>query len=445
MHLASKRLAAPLLFLAWCAFALWQYAGYRRERDLLRTSLQEQTHSILHAVVGGVESHRRRGPYYREQLQGMIDELAGSQDILAAAILAADGATVASAGAYDNLRLNADVAPGAYWYDAGFRLVEHFELPPAEPGGGGLGRGPGRGQGQRGNRNRAANDAPFTSGGAYIAGILVDREKTDSLIRHAINSHLLVGFAGALVTAIAYVAWRASVKVINAQAESQLLQRESKHLRELSQAAAGLAHETRNPLGIIRGWTQRLAQSEPDKDRQRQAQLVIEECDRLTARINQFLAFAKPQTPHQEAVPLRQLFDELSMLLEPDLSEQHLRLETHLTPPETTVTADRELLRQALFNLLQNAIQFSPMGEAITITATRNNGLGCRIEVCDHGPGVAADSVDSLFTPYYTTRSDGTGLGLAIVRQIASAHGWQVDYRPRTGGGSQFMLENIDG
>ena len=69
MNLASKRLAAPLLFLAWCAFALWQVADYRRERDLLRTSLQEQSHSILHAVVGGVESHRRRGPYYREQLQ----------------------------------------------------------------------------------------------------------------------------------------------------------------------------------------------------------------------------------------------------------------------------------------------------------------------------------------------------------------------------------------
>lgn len=443
MNLASKRLAAPLLFLAWCAFALWQVADYRRERELLRTTLHEQTHSILHALVGGVESHRRRGPYYREQLQGMIDELVGSQDILAAAILADDGATVASAGAHDNLRLNPAVAPGAYWDDAGFRLVEQFELPPVEPGG--LGRGPGRGQGQRGNRNRAANDAPFAPGGAYIASILVDRKRTDALIRHAINLHLLVGVAGGLVAAIAYVAWRTSLKAIAAQAESQLLQRESKHLRELSQAAAGLAHETRNPLGIIRGWTQRLAQSEPDKDRQQQAQVVIEECDRLTARINQFLAFAKPQTPRQEAVPLRPLFDELSMLLEPDLSEKQLRLEPHLAPPETTVIADRELLRQTLFNLLQNAIQFSPAGEAITITANCNNVSGCRIEVCDRGSGVAADSVDSLFTPYFTTRSDGTGLGLAIVRQIASAHGWQVEYRPRSGGGSVFMLENIDG
>ena len=75
MNLTSKRLAAPLLLIAWCAFAIWQVADYRRERDLLRATLQEQAHSILHAVIGGVESHRRRVPYYREQLQGMIDEL----------------------------------------------------------------------------------------------------------------------------------------------------------------------------------------------------------------------------------------------------------------------------------------------------------------------------------------------------------------------------------
>lgn len=444
MNLTSKRLAAPLLLIAWCAFAIWQVADYRRERDLLRATLQEQAHSILHAVIGGVESHRRRGPYYREQLQGMIDELVRSQDILAAAILAADGAIAASAGAHDKLRLNDAPKPGAYWDDAGFRLVEQFELPPAEPGGG-LGRGPGRGQGQRGNRSRASNDDPFTSGGTYVVSILVDRDRTAALVRHAANSHRLFGLAGALVAAIAFIAWRASVKAIAAQAESRLLQHESQHLRELSQAAAGLAHETRNPLGIIRGWTQRLAQSEPDNDRQHQAQVVIEECDRLTSRINQFLAFAKPQPPRKDAVPLLPLFDELHGLLEPDLSEKQLQLRQHLTPSDTIVTADRELLRQALFNLLQNAIQFSPAEEAITITANCINGSRYRIEVCDRGPGVAVDSVDSLFTPYYTTRTDGTGLGLAIVRQIANAHGWSVNYQSRTGGGSIFALENIDG
>ena len=69
---------------------------------------------------------------------------------------------------------------------------------------------------------------------------------------------------------------------------------------------------------------------------------------------------------------------------------------------------------------------------------------GRRIEVADHGSGVAAESVDSLFTPYFTTRPDGTGLGLAIVRRIASAHGWEAGYTARAGAGSVFWLDRIN-
>ena len=67
------------------------------------------------------------------------------------------------------------------------------------------------------------------------------------------------------------------------------------------------------------------------------------------------------------------------------------------------------------------------------------------MEVEDRGPGVEQQAVGSLFTPYYTTRAAGTGLGLAIVRQIGTAHGWRVGYRPRCGGGSIFEIDGIDG
>ena len=173
--------------------------------------------------------------------------------------------------------------------------------------------------------------------------------------------------------------------------------------------------------------------------------LFRSECDRLTARINQFLAFAKPCEPSPEPVDPDRIIDELTALLQPDLDAKDLKL-THLpTRPARTIRADREMLRQALFNLMQNAIQFAPRGETVEVGVSGSEDGFCRIEVADPGPGVADDAVDLLFTPYFTTRADGTGLGLAIVRRIAGAHGWQVGYSPREGSGSVFWLDHIHG
>jgi signal transduction histidine kinase len=233
---------------------------------------------------------------------------------------------------------------------------------------------------------------------------------------------------------------------VRARGRATVLETETRYLRELSQAAAGLAHETRNPLGLIRGWTQRLAQSDvDDPERREHTRAVIEECDRVTARINQFLAFARPHEPTPEPVELDRLIDELAMILQPDLETKNVALERDVPASSATVRADRELLRQALFNLVQNAIHFSPEGAEVGIRLDCGQNGGCRIVVADRGPGVAPDAVDSLFSPYFTTRADGTGLGLAIVKRIASLHGWRVTYSPRPEGGSIFSLDGIHG
>ena len=142
-----------------------------------------------------------------------------------------------------------------------------------------------------------------------------------------------------------------------------------RHLRELSQAAAGLAHETRNPLGLIRGWTQRLAQAAmPEAERQKHTSALIEECDRVTARINQFLAFARPRDPEIESIDIRNMVEEMAMIMQPDLESRQLQLVGHVAPSAGGLKADRELLRQLIFNLLQNAVQFAPAGSTIDLT-----------------------------------------------------------------------------
>jgi signal transduction histidine kinase len=380
-----------------------------------------------------------------------LEELVKSKDVLAVAITSDDGSSLLSAGKTELLDRSSPLAEGKFWEAGGLRSVDEFQLapPPTRPHGGGGGP-----EGRPGRRNQPQQqldtdpdfEHPFSAGGQFAAILVLDRRQADAQCRGAASLRIWVFSAGGLVLFCLALVWRATVRLAEARGHARLLESEARHLRELSQAAAGLAHETRNPLGLVRGWTQRLSQAGLDSpQQQQQAQVVVEECDRVTSRINQFLAFARPCEPKLAPVNVAEVVDELAALLEPDLEAKNLTLRRVARGPGVTIHADREMLRQALFNLVQNAVQSAPEGAAVE-TAVRCGPNGHRrIEVADRGPGVAADAVKSLFMPYFTTRSNGTGLGLAIVRRIATAHGWEAGYAPRPGGGSVFWLDQIQG
>jgi signal transduction histidine kinase len=436
-----------VLLSVWGAFSAWQYRSYVRERELIEETLHQQARSVMTALVGGIQSHRRLGRFLELQLRGMLEELGKSPDVIAVSIWAGSEKPILGAGQVERLDLHGGSEPSDRWTSAGFQLIEAFDLQPPEAGaelGGGHGGGGGRGYGLRWRTEAEDEDSRFAAGGRFLAALLLERTRADQMNRRSAWSHAFVTGAGGLVCFCLAWVWRASVRVLEAQGRTRLLEAEARHWRELSQAAAGLAHETRNPLGLIRGWTQRLLQDEsPYPDRQRHARAVLEECDRVTARINQFLAFARPCEPALAAVHPQSLVDELAVILQPDLEARRLRLDVVVAPGLTQIQADRELLRQALFNLIQNAVAFAPDGDAVTISVVGESGGSCRLDVADRGPGVPPEAVGSLFAPYFTTRSTGTGLGLAIVRRIAAAHGWEAVYRPRPGGGAIFSLQGL--
>jgi len=428
------------LVLAWIVLAAWQYHEYGHEREQVQETLSRQSSSIMNALVGGIQSHRRLGRFFEEQMRGALDELVKAEDVLAVSIASDEGRVILSAGRTELFEGLPPVASGNSWDTAGFRHVESFELAPITEGPRGPGWAGGRGMGRGRAWDAQDDDSPLSQGGRFTATLLLDRARADAQCQAAARLRMFVAGAGALVLVCVAVAWWATVRLLEVRARTQLLETEARHLRELSQAAAGLAHETRNPLGLIRGWSQRLAASGlPSAEQREHADAVVEECDRVTARINQFFAFAKPCAPSLAPVEPDGLVDELAILLEPDLEAKRLTLARTASSRGQTIQADRELLRQVLFNLLQNAIQFSPDGGSVEVAVSLGSGAG-HIEVADRGPGVAADAVDALFTPYYTTRSGGAGLGLAIVRRIAAAHGWRVDYHARPGGGAVFQL-----
>lgn len=427
------------LLLALAALAAWQWDEYGHECALARETVSGSADAVMNALVGGVQSHRRLGPFFSQQIQGVLEGLVQSEDLLAVALVSENGKPVLSAGEVDLLDLAPPLQSGGHWDGAGFRLVRPFPLPSEAGGPGG-----GYGRGRRRQMEEEDSSSSFQPGTTVTAILLVDRGRADrACARAGLLRSSVVGASWLIVLCIAF-AWRATVRLAEARGKQRTLEIEARHLRDLSQAAAGLAHETRNPLGLIRGWTQRLAETgAASSEDRRQARAVVEECDRVTARINQFLAFARPSEPKLERFDPAEVVGELAVLLEPDLAARQVILLG--MAPGATIRADREMFRQALFNLLQNAVQASPENAAVEISAAGGRRGTVRIEVADRGPGVPGAVVDKLFTPYFTTRVGGTGLGLAIVRRIAAAHGWEVGYTPRAGGGALFWLDGMHG
>jgi len=423
-----------ILLLMWLGFAVWQWHELSHEQEQADISLDRQGKTAHHLLVSSIVSHRRMGSSFDAMVQASLDEIVKSKEIISVLIFDGDtGESLLAAG--EPLPPATPVQEAHYHWSGAFDLSPDFRV-----GGGGFGGGFGRGRG-RGQRESEMEPSRFQPGHSYSTVFVLDRSEVDRQLAQATWLRCwLVVTAGLILLLLAF-AWLATVRLLEARSRERILQSEADHLREMGQAAAGLAHETRNPLGLVRGWTQKLAQAATSSPEvQQQAQAVIEECDRVTARINQFLAFAKPCDPKRQDVDLEQLAAELKIILEPDLEAKQLTIEYKAEPSSATVSVDREMFRQAVFNLVSNAIAFSPSEGVIEIANVQRQDGKTQIEIADRGPGVSPDDVESLFTPYYTTRDGGTGLGLAIVKRIARIHAWHVGYRPRPGGGSIFWL-----
>jgi signal transduction histidine kinase len=213
-------------------------------------------------------------------------------------------------------------------------------------------------------------------------------------------------------------------------------------LSEKNLAAAGLAHETRTPLGVVRGMAQ-LQSEDPSisPDIKERALLMIEEVDRITSRLNDFIEYSRMREPILQPTNLNEHFLKLKKLFRYDLEDAHIQL--HLPASELPwIWADEDMLQQVFFNLIHNALQVCPQNSTISIHCYHNKTkLNCIVE--DNGPGIPAEIADSLFRPYVTRRQNGTGLGLAVVRQICQRHQVSIDFENIPSGGTRFILSGF--
>jgi signal transduction histidine kinase len=140
-------------------------------------------------------------------------------------------------------------------------------------------------------------------------------------------------------------------------------------------------------------------------------------------------------------VALNAVVTEVVRALNYDIDEKKISVDAKIE--SFPIEADEQLLRQALFNLLLNAIQAVGEGGQIQFAAHRNGSSEAVLEIRDNGPGVLPEQRLEIFKPYFTTHQKGTGLGLAVVQQIVLAHGWEIECVANEPKGAVFRISHL--
>ena len=252
----------------------------------------------------------------------------------------------------------------------------------------------------------------------------------------------IIAFFAGISALGAGLAWGNVSKTYQLQIRLVRVSELNTHLKEMNLAAAGLAHETRNPLNIIRGMAQMLSkQPDAPAEIREKTRTIIDQTDIVTAQLTEFINYSRPREVRRTAISLNSVLNEVVRTLGYDLDEKKVRLET--SGEQFSIEADDQLLRQALFNLVLNAIQaVGPNGQIQVVTRRQNNSEGF-IEIRDDGPGVLPEQRAEIFKPYFTTQPKGTGLGLAVVQQIVLVHGWEIQCLPNEPKGAVFRISHL--
>lgn len=215
----------------------------------------------------------------------------------------------------------------------------------------------------------------------------------------------------------------------------------------LAELAGGFIHEIKNHLSTLNLNLQLLGEDfqDPENQRERRALARVQklqgECQRLVDLSNDFLRFARLRELPLEPGDLRKLVEEMVDFFAPTARAANIEIKTFLPADLPTLRMNKEMLSQAILNLLLNAVQAMPNGGEITIQAAHEDG-NVTLSLIDTGSGIAPDVLPKIFRPFYSTKSKtgGSGLGLPTTKKIIEAHGGMIDVQSEVGKGTKFTI-----
>ena len=253
-----------------------------------------------------------------------------------------------------------------------------------------------------------------------------------------IGEHLVAASAAPVGGDLDHVVVSLKVQSIARKIDDQLVHRGA--ARSVTAMAAMLAHEVKNPLSGIRGAAQLLERSLPTADREL-SQLICEETDRIAALVDRMEMFSDHQPINRAAINIHEILDHVRRLAVAGFG-RHVAFEERYDPSLPNVYGNRDLLIQAVLNLVKNAAEAVPEPGGLVRLGTRyEQGIKLSVQgsddrlhlpltvvIQDNGPGIPADLQRHLFEPFVSTKPHGKGLGLALVAKIIGDHGGIIEY-----------------
>ncbi|MFJ7825146.1 ATP-binding protein [Psychrobacillus sp. NPDC096623] len=213
---------------------------------------------------------------------------------------------------------------------------------------------------------------------------------------------------------------------------------QSESLRTLGQLAAGIAHEIRNPMTSLKGFTQLLSQNATE-DTQRYLTVIKHEIDQMENILTQFLELSKPSKSKLNVIYVEDTILEVVNFMAPEalLKSINLNVSSQVTK-ECHVVGDSQLLKQVFINAIKNGIEAMPNGGNILINISCKPGHVVSISVKDQGHGIDDININKIFQPFFTTKTAGTGLGLSHVYKVIEEHGGNIEVKSKVGEGTTF-------
>jgi two-component system, NtrC family, sensor histidine kinase HydH len=233
----------------------------------------------------------------------------------------------------------------------------------------------------------------------------------------------------------------ATLEAANAQLRDSHEQiRRIDRLRTLGEVATGLAHEIRHPLASICGAIEIIeARSQPDSPEAEFSRLAMAEVQRLDQLVWEFLRYARPHDPELRSMPVTEVVAQAVTLLRVEAERAQVALDVHSAVGAPDVAIDPLQIEQVLLNVIINAIQATPPGGRVLVRE-QLDGHEVRVDVVDEGPGIAAEHMSHIFSPFFTTREKGTGLGLAIAQRIITSHDGRLEVVQTSTRGTRFRI-----
>ena len=231
------------------------------------------------------------------------------------------------------------------------------------------------------------------------------------------------------------------VMIVQDVTEEEKLRTELDHVERLTlvgQMAAGITHEIRNPMAVVRGFLQLMREKSPD-DLDSYYQIVMEELDRANGIINDFLSLAQSRISYKEVVQLHHIIEELNPLLWADANLRGQSVELSLSPSLPLLELNVREIKQLILNLARNGMEAMDAKGVLTLE-TQVNGEKVELMIRDTGSGIPQDKMENLFVPFFTTKSQGTGLGLPLCLSIVERHNGTIKVDSAVGKGTEFKV-----